>query len=121
MDKAFVKRASFGERFGALLLDLLIFLLIIPVAIAVSEALVHGSAPEGELGVLITWAVLLGLWSFYMVGMWAFAGATLGKKAVGIKIVGPDRKPPSLLRTLARYVMFWVSGFAFFIGFIWCC
>ncbi len=116
-DKAFVRQATFGERLGALFIDILVFFVIYIIVMIFAAVLVQESG--GELYVAVTFLLILGMWSFYMVGMWAFAGATLGKKAVGIKIVGPDRKPPSLLRSLARYAMYWVSAFAFFIGFLW--
>lgn len=119
-DKAFVRLASFGERLGALLLDMLVFFIIWVIVNAIlALAMISRGKGGGELYALMMLVLVFGLWSFYIVGLWAFTGATLGKKVVGIKIVGPDRKPPSFLRSLARYAMYWVSAAAFFIGFIW--
>jgi len=120
-DKAFVKLASFGERFGALCLDLLMLFFIWITVVVVLSLLIFTNRSErgGELYVLLMFLIVFGLWSFYMVGMWAFGGTSLGKKAFGIKIVGPDRKTPSLMRSLARFAMFWVSLTAFCIGFLW--
>jgi uncharacterized RDD family membrane protein YckC len=117
-DKAFIRYASFSERLGALLLDILIFfVLYLIIAIVLAALLARGES--GEIYALFTMVMVFGLWSFYMVGMWTFAGATLGKKAAGIKIVGPDRRHPSVLRSLARYAMYWVSAAGFFLGFLW--
>jgi uncharacterized RDD family membrane protein YckC len=117
-DKAFVQYASFGERLGALLLDILFFFLIYLV-VAMSLAAFFLRAQGGEIHALFTLIMVFGLWSFYVVGMWTFAGATLGKKAAGIKVIGPDSRSPSILRSLARYAMFWVSAAGFFLGFLW--
>lgn len=117
-DKVFTRLASFGERLGGLLLDITLFFFIyITVSMIVFASL--SSRSDGEAYQVAAFLLFLGLWSFYNVGMWSFAGATLGKKAAGIKIVGPDRKPPSLLRALARYGMYWISAAPFFLGFLW--
>jgi hypothetical protein len=43
----------------------------------------------------------------------------MGKMAVGIKIVGPDGQPPSLVKAVLRYIGYFVSGVALSLGFLW--
>lgn len=51
---------------------------------------------------------------------WIAKQATPGKMALGIKIVNvKDGLPPSKGRLLLRYVGYYVSMFALFLGFIW--
>src|SRR5437870_2111715 len=46
------------------------------------------------------------------------SGATLGKKAFGIKVVGLDGERISLARGVGRYFATWVSGIIIGIGFL---
>jgi uncharacterized RDD family membrane protein YckC len=45
-------------------------------------------------------------------------GATLGKLALGLKVVRPDGSGISLGRSVARFFSTWISGFIFCIGYI---
>jgi uncharacterized RDD family membrane protein YckC len=45
-------------------------------------------------------------------------GATLGKMALGLKVVRPDGSGLSLGRSVARFFSTWISGFIFCIGYI---
>jgi uncharacterized RDD family membrane protein YckC len=60
-------------------------------------------AAAGRLG------LLGGAWLFVVVAGWAYAtlahalaGATLGKRIAGLRVVGPDGRPPSFGRSAAR-------------------
>jgi len=48
----------------------------------------------------------------YFVGLWTLRGQTLGKMAVGAKIVRLDGSPPGFARALLRYVIYLVYFFA---------
>jgi uncharacterized RDD family membrane protein YckC/effector-binding domain-containing protein len=56
----------------------------------------------------------------YFVGMWAWAQQTLGMMAFGLRVVrDADGRPLGLGRAVLRYVGYWLSWVALFIGFIW--
>ena len=57
--------------------------------------------------------------AFYFVGMWALAGATIGKWFLGLRVVGNDGFPPSMGRSLLRFIGYGLSAIVFFLGFIW--
>lgn len=115
-EKLFVRHATIGERLGALLLDLLVFLFIWPIADAFCSAALQDSDHEGELAIALTWLSLFVLWAFYNVTMWTFSGATLAGKVVRIKVTTPERKPPSLLRSLVRFAMFCAAPAVFILA-----
>jgi uncharacterized RDD family membrane protein YckC len=118
-DEVFVRYAGFGERLGALVIDWVLFFVVSLFFNLIFQVALFSRGSEGELGILLFFMAMLGLWSFYNVAMWTLTGATIGKRALGIKVVGPDHKPPSLPRSLARYAMYWVSTAFFLLGFFW--
>ena len=63
-------------------------------------------------------ALLLG--PLYFVLMTGMRGQTLGKMAVGVRVVGRDDQPPGLgYAALREIVGKFVSGIAFLLGFLW--
>ncbi len=118
-DEVFVRYAGFGERLGALVIDWVLLFVISLFVNMILQIAWFSRDSEGELGFLLFSMAMVGLWSFYNVALWTLTGSTVGKRALGIKVVGPDHKPPSLPRSLARYAMYWVSTAVFFLGFFW--
>jgi uncharacterized RDD family membrane protein YckC len=56
----------------------------------------------------------------YFVGLWTWRQQTLGMMVLGLRVVrDADGRPPGLARSLLRYVGYWLSWVALFIGFIW--
>lgn len=118
-DEVFVRYAGFGERLGAVVIDWVLFFVLSLFINLFFQIAMFSRESEGELGFLAYFMAMTGLWSFYNVAMWTLGGATVGKRALGIRVVGPDHRPPSLLRSLARYAMYWVSASVFLLGFLW--
>jgi uncharacterized RDD family membrane protein YckC len=48
------------------------------------------------------------------------AGATLGKRALGLRVISPDGSPIGYRRGLVRTVARLVSAFPLWAGFLWC-
>lgn len=57
--------------------------------------------------------------AFYYVGQWALTGATVGKWLLGLRVVRADGNPPTIARSLIRFVGYGLSAIVFFLGFIW--
>ena len=55
----------------------------------------------------------------YYAFLWSFAGQTLGKAFLGIKVVPLRGGRMSFGRAIIRYFAYYVSAFAFGIGFLW--
>lgn len=55
----------------------------------------------------------------YFVGLWAFTGATIGKWTLGLRVVRADGFPPTIGRSLIRFIGYLISAIVFFLGFIW--
>lgn len=55
----------------------------------------------------------------YYVGLWALTGATIGKWFLGLRVVRADGFPPTIGRSLIRFIGYALSAIVFFLGFIW--
>ena len=130
--------AGFGSRLGAAIIDSFIW----TVAIGVPVALVAIAAPKRQsictdsfgdastctvptgagvaaIALVALAAVGLTFW-FLMIRPLTKTGATIGRRAVGIKVV--DRNQGTLLstgRVVVRLLMRVVSGWACYLGYLW--
>lgn len=118
---------AFVRRLLASMVDGMIFLAVLsPVLIYyVDQGL--GSAPRGAappvnegpaqwIGQLL--ALLFAI--VYSGGMLAARGQTLGKMALGVRVVGPDGSNPSFLRAALRETIGkYLSGFVCCLGYFW--
>jgi uncharacterized RDD family membrane protein YckC len=98
-DASTYPRAGFWIRVGAVLLDLVIFVVL---------TVLLRKPPIG----IIAWAV-------YTVAMWTWKGTTLGGIVAGIKIVRLDGSPIGFTVALVRFMSAFVSAAALLIGFFW--
>lgn len=114
---------GFGLRLAALLLDwvLLGFLtMLLILVLGMVLGLLTAYTPDQGLAVdrlAVGIAILLSV-AYYVVA-WAKSGQTIGKGALGIKVVGADGKPPSGGKALLRYIGYIVSGLVVALGFLW--
>jgi uncharacterized RDD family membrane protein YckC len=67
------------------------------------------------LGMVLS-VLLAGL---YFVAFWTFVGRTPGMLLLGMKIVTGDGRRPGFVRSLIRYIGYFVSAILFCLGFIW--
>ena len=114
---------------GAYLLDFLVIgipfaILAIIMAVAVGGgADSTGEVDEGAAGILVLLYVLgfIALWAYYVLLEGGPTGQTIGKKAVGIRVVsmqtgGPIGYGKAFIRTLIRT---FISGNICLLGFLW--
>ena len=58
--------------------------------------------------------------ALYSILLWTYwNGQTLGKKAMGIKVVKEDGSPVDIVTAIIRYVGYLVSAFVFGLGYLW--
>jgi uncharacterized RDD family membrane protein YckC len=120
-----LENAGIALRFVAVLLDALI--VFIPLGIVVGLLSGGGYAERGDgyanAGIIISWSafwLLLALGVGYYIVCEAATGATLGKRMVGIRVVGEDGEHvtfgAAVVRNLLRVVdalFFYLVGFLF--------
>ncbi|QBI20110.1 RDD family protein [Egibacter rhizosphaerae] len=98
-----VAGAGLGRRFLARLLDGI----LVGVAISILAPVLGLPPPTMGLGGLDAWttaAVTSGIWLAYYVATEAQLGTTLGKRLLGLHVVGPDGGHPSVTAATIRNV-----------------
>ncbi len=63
---------------------------------------------------MIPW--IIGL---YFVMLWALTGRTIGKWFMGLKIIDADGNPPTIGRSIVRFLGYGLSALAFWVGYAW--
>jgi uncharacterized RDD family membrane protein YckC len=113
--------AGFWKRYAAYFVDSIVVGMInFPVSLILN--LIGAASGNETLGLAMS---LLAVLSGFVIGVCYFAGfhasrggATLGKMAVGIKVVRSDGERITFLRGVGRYFGFVLSSLILFIGFI---
>jgi uncharacterized RDD family membrane protein YckC len=107
---------SIGRRFGGVWIDGLItgcasYAILIPAMMAVGAAGATSSRPEAPLFIMIlTYPILLGIPVVYEGLMLARRGQTVGKIALGLKVVTPDGSDLSRGQAFGRAALKLVLG-----------
>jgi len=118
-----VEVIGFGRRFAAYLVDGIV-LWIIQFGIMIFAGILIGALSAANKDAAVSLNLLLNCLSFlisagYFVIFWATTGQTLGKMALGIKVISTDGTPVSWGKAILRYIGYIVSGLVFSLGFIW--
>ena len=102
-------RASFGQRLGAYLIDVI----LTNVVIYILTAFVQGAAAS----LLMSFLISIG---YFAVFEGSGSGQTVGKRLVGIRVVDFETGTPITYgRAFGRNVGRLLSGFVFFLGYLW--
>ncbi len=115
-----MRYAGFWRRFAAVFIDgIIMFVINFPanMGFRFSMSKVSDGAGFIVLAVVLYLSMLL-VPALYMILMNGKYGATLGKKALGIKIVKSDGIPISYGCAIGRYFAYILSGIILYIGFI---
>lgn len=122
-----VQVIGFGRRFLAYLIDAILLSIVNNVVGLIVGLVVGlggvalGSDSDNVSVAAQLFAACLGLLInvAYFAGFWATTGQTLGKMALGIKVISVDGSPVSWGKALLRYLGYIVSSLVVFLGFIW--
>ena len=119
-----VEVIGFGRRFVAYFIDgIILWIAQFIITFCSSTAVFTVSSEGGEDAVntlnLLFSCISILISAGYFVIFWATTGQTLGKMAMGIKIVNIDGTPISWGKALLRYLGYIVSSLVLLIGFIW--
>ncbi|MBR9787466.1 MAG: RDD family protein [Vibrionaceae bacterium] len=111
--------AGFWVRFGAVLIDTFLFLLITMPLLCWIYGDYYLNSDELILG---SWDFLLN-WIFPFVGtvlFWVYRSATPGKMALNLQVVNAETgEPLSVGKSILRYVAYYISIIPLCFGFIW--
>lgn len=118
------KLASWGRRAGGWLIDATVYVCVISAAFLWSatteDSLTGESSDLADVVTSITLFFGPTLYQWLMIGRW---GQTLGKMAVGIRVVrGEDADRVSYLRSLGRAASVWLMGILLlplFLAYLW--
>lgn len=122
-----VQVVGFGRRFLAYLIDAVLLTivnnvvgLIVGLAIGLGAVAFDGDSDNASVAAQLA-AGCLGLLinAAYFAGFWATTGQTLGKMALGIKVISVDGSPVSWGKALLRYLGYIISSLILALGFIW--
>lgn len=115
-----MRYAGFWRRWGAIFIDgIIMYVINIPANLGFQAAM----AGMGDNTMLIPLAIVLYICMLvvpatYMIWMHGKYGATLGKKALGIKVVMSDGRPITYGRAIGRYFAYMLSGIILYIGYL---
>jgi len=128
-DRASMTYAGFGARLAAHIIDgiiagimvkISVYLIMFPLAYSFSlnpqPAAVTPSLP---IALVVSALVCILLPSLYYILLWGRKGATLGKMAMKIKIVGTNGSPISYGAAFLRYIGTMISSIPFCLGYLW--
>jgi uncharacterized RDD family membrane protein YckC len=120
-----MRYAGFWRRFAAVFIDgIVMYVANLPVGFlfGIMTPLMSSEGGDPGAGFWIAFAVMyifqLLVPALYIILMHGKYGATLGKKALGIKVVMSDGRPISYGRATGRYFAYMLSGLILYIGYI---
>ena len=106
-----------GRRLIGYIIDILINAGIVIALTVVGVILAASAADPGDPPVRLGSVVIPFIYFPYF---WSRGGQTPGMKQMGIKVVrDADGGPVSTGQAILRLVGYWVSGFVFYLGYIW--
>jgi uncharacterized RDD family membrane protein YckC len=114
------ERADFGQRLGALLFDMLIFMIVLMLATFLLSSFSQKSIVGSNLMLAAFYSVAGVLYVLNFVLLAGREGQTIGKRLVGIRVVTVDGEPVGYGTVLLRHcVGYLLSAIAGFLGFLW--
>lgn len=113
--------AGFVTRLVAFVIDLLIVAITIG-TISVVSSFILSQFPVGQLTRLFVTILLfftnLAVYLGYYVGLWVFAGQTLGKAVMGVRVISVDGGRIMPRKALIRLGGYWLSAIILFLGYL---
>jgi uncharacterized RDD family membrane protein YckC len=115
-----VEPADFGQRLGAFLFDLLLFVIVLMVATFVLSSISKKSIVSSNSMLAAFYIAAFVLFALNFIVLAGRAGQTVGKRLVGIRIVRENGQPAGFASVLLRHgVGYALSALGAFLGFLW--
>ncbi len=114
------EQADFGQRLGAFLFDLLLFVIVLMIATFVLSSISKRSIVSSNSMLAAFYGLAFALFAVNFVLLASRAGQTVGKRLVGIRIVQEDGEPAALSKlALRNCVGYFLSAIGGMLGFLW--
>jgi len=115
-----IERADFGQRLGAFLFDMLLFLIVLMSATFMLSSYSEKSIVSSNAMLVAFYCVAILLFGFNFILLAGKTGQTVGKRLVGIRIVKEDHGHAGYLSVILRHcVGYLLSTAGLFLGFVW--
>lgn len=112
--------ADFGQRLGAFLFDLLLYLILLMASTFLLSSFSRKSIVSSNAMLLAFYLIAFALYAFNFVLLAGRAGQTIGKRLVGIRIVRENGEPVGFIQVILRHVVgYALSMLGGFLGFVW--
>lgn len=112
--------ADFGQRLGAFLFDLLLFVIVLMVVTFVLSSFSKKSIVGSNAMLAAFYIAAVALFALNFVLLASRGGQTVGKRLVGIRIVRENGEPVGMVSVLLRHCVGYVlSALGAFLGFLW--
>ena len=107
---------SLIQMVGAILMVLVVGGLIASLMDSAIERM--GLSPPVDMTVIYVFLTpfIIGL---YYTMFWSLTGRTVGKWFMGLKVIGVDGRPPTIGRSIIRFLGYGLSALAFWVGYGW--
>jgi uncharacterized RDD family membrane protein YckC len=117
------RSAGFVTRLFAFLIDLAVVAVITSVggllATMLDNALEAMSVDvRVSMGAIYVFLIPL-IWGSYYVMFWSLTGRTPGKWLMGLKVINASDHPPTVGRSIIRFIGYGISAIAFWMGYVW--
>lgn len=112
-DSGMTNSEAFGKRWVAAIIDGFIMR-------AVGFVIDAATNGKGSTAIFTGLGIAMLISLCYYVGLTGITGQTLGKRAMGLRVVGPDGDPPGIGRAFLRETIGrFLSTLACFVGYLW--
>jgi uncharacterized RDD family membrane protein YckC len=111
--------ASFWRRLGAHVIDGFVLNIAVMLVTFPLGMMLGLSGADPNAGALIGGTIGFLLPLAYFIWFWSKKGATPGKLALGVQVVGRDGNPPTAMQSFIRYLGYIPSSLFFCLGFLW--
>jgi uncharacterized RDD family membrane protein YckC len=117
------RSAGFVTRMFAFLMDLAIVALITTIggllATLLDDALTNmGVDIKVNMAAIYVFFIPF-IWGSYYVMFWSLTGRTVGKWFMGLKVINSDSHPPTVSRSVVRFIGYGISAIVFWLGYVW--
>lgn len=117
------RAAGFVTRLFAFVIDVIVVMGILAAGGAIAALLDSAIEGMGLVPPIQMTVIYVGMIPFvvgaYYAMFWALTGRTIGKWFMGLKIIGLDGRPPTIGRSLLRFLGYGLSTIVFWLGFVW--
>lgn len=117
------RSAGFVTRMFAFLIDLAIVALITTIGGLLATLLdnaLEGIGLDVQVSMAAIYVAMIPfIWGSYYVMFWSLTGRTVGKWFMGLKVINVNNHPPTVSKSVIRFIGYGISAIVFWLGYVW--